>query len=336
MTLSDLIRQALERRQSHLPSWTSEGNDSFRIFHGVSEGRPGLNIDRYGPLTLAQIASRLPLDEQERAQVLTAFSTEPLVLARREGSRLELEWESSPGLWNSRFWCRELGLEFALDLSIANRDPQLFLDFRAAKRALKQRLSDWTGPASIANLFAYTCSISCHAAQAGAQEVVSVDFSAGNLQWGRRNFRRNALPVDGEFWEMDCMAALWAWSGNQKALSRHKGRSSGPALTPRQFSVVIVDPPVFSKGKYATVDLIRDPETVFGPAWDIVEPGGLLVAANNSAKVVRDEFQARLLKMMEKRSGANSVDLEWIETDADFPSFDSEHPLKVAFCRKLS
>jgi hypothetical protein len=32
-----------------------EDTDAWRIFHGVTEGRPGLSIDRYGPLLLAQI-----------------------------------------------------------------------------------------------------------------------------------------------------------------------------------------------------------------------------------------------------------------------------------------
>ena len=335
MSLSLTIRQAIERRAVMLAKWESEGTNCYRLFHGVCEGRPGLNIDRYGSLVCVQVASRLPLESQELASVLECFEGQPVVCAERQGSRLERIAESTPGLWNSRFWCRELGLEFAIELSQANRDPQLFLDFRAAKRELKRQLSGWSGPVSLVNLFAYTCSISCHAAHAGAGEVFSVDFSAGNLSWGQRNLRRNELSMKGEMLEMDCMAALWAWSNNQKALSRHR-RRSGPKLQPRQFSVVVVDPPAFSKGKFATVDLVRDPETVFGPAWDIVEPGGLLVAANNSAKVSRDEYEARLRKMMEKRSGSNPVEIAWIQADQDFPTFDNDHPLKVAFCRKLS
>ncbi len=332
-SFSQQLEQADLHRRTIIPQLLEEGTDCYRVFHGVSEGRPGLSVDRYGPLFLVQVSSRLPLEVAELALLKSHYSSQPMIIACRHGKRLELQWESVPELWKSRFFCRELGLEFILELSQANRDPQLFLDFRAAKRHLRRQLQEFKPVVSVLNLFAYTCSISCHAAAAGAEEVVSVDFSARNLQWGQRNFRRNALKIRAEFLECDCVAALWAYTGHQRALSRHKA-SARPKLTPRQFSVVVVDPPAFSKGKFATVDLINDPETVFGPAWEAVAPGGWLVAANNSAQVKRGEFESRLRRMIEKRSGHHEVEMHSVVPDPDFPSFDGEPPLKVAFCRK--
>lgn len=334
--MSNLFQQltcADRHRRTLITQLLNEGTDCYRLFHGVSEGRPGLSVDRYGSLILVQVASRLPLEPPELDILKSYFPSLPMVIAGREGARLELQWESVPGLWSSRFQPRELGLEFALQLSRAHRDPQLFLDFRAAKRRLRGQLRGWGQAVSVLNLFAYTCSLSCHAAAAGAEEILSVDFSAGNLQWGQRNFRRNALSARAEFLECDCIAALWALTGHQRALSRHKA-SARPKLAPRQFSVVVVDPPAFSKGKFATVDLVKDPETVFGPAWDAVAPGGLLVAANNSARVKREEFESRLRRLVEKRSGEKELEIQWVAPDIDFPSFDGEPPLKVAFCRK--
>ena len=332
-SLLERLEIAERQRTALVSTLQEEGTDCYRLFHGVSDGRPGLTVDRYGPVYLASLSERLPLDEVESQHLQSFLADRPCLTARRSGPRLELVSESSTGLWESRFHCRELGMEFAIELARANRDPQLFLDFRAAKRAVRSVIAAAVGPVSVLNLFAYTCSVGCHAASAGAREVFNVDFSGGNLAWGQRNFRRNGLSLETEFLELDCVAALWAWSGNQKALSRHRA-SSRPALSPRQFSVVVVDPPAFSKGKFATVDLVNDPETVYGPAWQVVAPGGVLVAANNSAKMKREVFEARLRRMFAKRSGHSEVEIDWVSPDSDFPSFDSEPPLKVAFCRK--
>lgn len=336
MSLTLQLETALHRRSDAIAGWAEEGTDCYRIFHGAVEGRPGLSVDRYGPLALAQVAGSSPLSEEE-GRALEAFLAGlggATVVAAREGSKLRLLAESSAGVWSSTVWCRELGLEFAIDLSRAHRDPQLFLDFRAAKRALRKALVELGDSVSVLNLFAYTCSVSCQAAQAGAREIWSADFSAGNLGWGQKNFRRNRLACHAQFVEEDCIGLLWALTGNRKALSRRRALKT--TFGPRTFQLVVADPPVLSKGKFAAVDLVRDPETVFGPAWEVVAPGGLLIAANNSAKVTRLEFEERLTKMFAKRSHTGACrSLHWISPDQDFPSFDGQYPLKVAFCWKV-
>lgn len=334
MKLSCKFAEARLARQSLLADCHAEDTDAYRLFHGVADGRPGLSVDRYGPLWLAQNSLSSPLSPQEDAELdeFLASLGGPAVVAGRQGARLSLLRETAPGAWSSTFWCREMGLEFAIQLSHARRDPQLFLDFRAAKRAVRRAVADLGARPAVLNLFAYTCSVSCHAVAAGAGEAWSADFSAGNLAWGQKNFRRNRLE-GGKFLEEDCIGLLWALTGKGKGASRRKAlKGSYPART---FPLVVADPPAFSKGKFAAVDLVRDPETIFGPAWDVVAPGGILVAANNSARVPRSEFEQRLLRLFEKRQeNGGCASLEWVEPDADFPSFDGEPPLKVALCRK--
>ncbi len=59
-----LLETALQRRKPLLEALHAEGTDCFRLFHGVAEGLPGLTIDRYGPLLLAQ-TFREPLSPDE-------------------------------------------------------------------------------------------------------------------------------------------------------------------------------------------------------------------------------------------------------------------------------
>jgi 23S rRNA (cytosine1962-C5)-methyltransferase len=333
MSLLRDLRAACQRRAEMSATWVLEDTDCYRLFHGVAEGRPGLSIDRYGPLLVAQCRSTQPLDDQERSATLEFLEgqEQPFILACRDGASLVCDGESTSGLWNSTFWCRELGLEFAINLSRAHRDPQLFLDFRSSKRALLRALAGLGPEPSALNLFAFTCSVSAHLLKAGAGPVWSVDFSSGNLNWGMKNFRRNRLDVSApraRFLPEDCVGLLWALTGKRKL---RKGLKS--PVAPRTFSVVVVDPPVWSKGRFAAVDMVRDPETVLAPAWEVVSAGGLMLASNNSAQVSREQFRSRLERLLEKRGGCAS--LEWILPDADFPSFDGEPPLKVALCRKL-
>ena len=63
-----LLEKALARRKDLLEKLHSEGTDSYRLFHGISEGRPGLSVDRYGPLVLAQ-TFREPLSPGETASL---------------------------------------------------------------------------------------------------------------------------------------------------------------------------------------------------------------------------------------------------------------------------
>lgn len=50
----------------------------------------------------------------------------------------------------------------------------------------------------VLNTFSYTCAFSVAAAVGGAAEVTSVDVSGRYLDWGKRNFELNDIPLGGE------------------------------------------------------------------------------------------------------------------------------------------
>ena len=62
MTLTRLLDAALEHRRDLLARCAAADTDAYRVFHGGAEGRPGLTLDRYGALVLAQ-TFRAPLDD---------------------------------------------------------------------------------------------------------------------------------------------------------------------------------------------------------------------------------------------------------------------------------
>ena len=48
------VIEAIQRRASLREQLHKENTYAYRLFHGAVEGIPGLCIDRYGPLILAQ------------------------------------------------------------------------------------------------------------------------------------------------------------------------------------------------------------------------------------------------------------------------------------------
>ena len=339
--MNENLVAAYQRRESLIRRLVNERTDCYRLFHGAAEGRPGLTVDAYGPLTLAQVSHRSPLESSELDELLSLYQElrpGPCVICERREGKLILLRESLPGAWSGLYWCREFGSELAVQLDRARRDPQIFLDFRACKRWLIEELKSRGEGSSVLNLFAYTCSVSVHCAQAGVRELWSADFSKNNLNWGEKNFRRNRLKCGKyRFLELDCIGLLWALTGKAKAL-KSKGNKAKKFLDipARGFDIVVADPPSFSKGKFANVDLNRDPESVYSPAWGCVRPGGVLVATNNSAKSTLPQFLEKIRSMLKKQEPSQAcAEIRCLQPDIDFPSYDGNSPLKVVLCRKL-
>ncbi len=113
---------------------------------------------------------------------------------------------------------------------------------------------------------------------------------------------------------------------------RHRGvpaPSNYPRLKPRQFDLVILDPPRWAKSPFGTVDLIRDYPSVFKPALLATAPGGRLLCTNNVAQVKRDDWLDQLRRSATK-AGRPIKAIDLIEPEEDFPSFDGQPPLKMA------
>jgi len=65
-----LLKDALQAREELLSRLHDEKTSLLPPFHGTTEGKPGLTIDRYGPLVLVQ-TFRDPLPQAERESLET-------------------------------------------------------------------------------------------------------------------------------------------------------------------------------------------------------------------------------------------------------------------------
>jgi 23S rRNA (cytosine1962-C5)-methyltransferase len=330
VSLESLVGGALACREPLFAKLEAEGSDCYRLFHGAAEGRPGLAVDRYGEVLLVQ-TWRDPLGAGDLAAIEDLIGSHfglPLssVWNHRGGDKKRpfSDWHAAPDLSSSE--ASEGGLRFAVDPRHGGRDPLFFLDFRAARRQLR---SDCAG-CTVLNLFAYTCTVGVAALAGDASSVLNVDFARSALAVGRANASRNGY---GEEQAQDlCGDALLVT--RQLAGLPVKGRGGRrqrfAPLAARQFDRVVLDPPRWATSRFGAVDLVRDYPGVFKPALLATRPGGKMLVANNVAAVALDDW-LEVLERCASKAGRPIQNLRVIPPDDDFPSFDGQHPLKLAW-----
>ena len=331
---TSLLEQALSRRKDLLEKLHSEGTDSYRLFHGITEGRPGLSVDRYGPLVLAQ-TFREPLSPGETASLedcLRGLLPFPLLFAynhRGSGFHRSFEpWHQPSASALEELECREAGLRFPIRARHRGLDPWLFLDLRAGRRALRESAQG----KSVLNLFAYTCSAGICAAAAGASEVWNADFASSSLEVGRRTARLNGIAEERfRLIEEDCIPLTRQLAG-LTAGGRRSRKRKFQRFSPRSFDLVFLDPPAWAKGPFGAVDVADDYPSLFKPAVLAAKPGGLVIATNHVSSVALDAWVAALERCALK-AGRPLRSIRSIEPDGDFPSFDGNPPLKTLLCK---
>jgi 23S rRNA (cytosine1962-C5)-methyltransferase len=263
---------------------------TYRLVHGSSDRWPGWYVDRLGSYLLSQGAKPNTQAQKtklaELAQLVHAtaayhkqLSTSPCKRNHEESSP-QLEFgEPAP----KRFSILENGLHF--DLSFAEGySVGIFLDQRDNRRRLLDRhiaagfpLFEDTPQDSVPemlNTFAYTCGFSVCAARAGLR-TTSLDLSKKYLEWGQRNFRANQIdPASHDF----IFGDVFDWLGR----FRKKGR---------QFDIVLVDPPTFSRSKESGVFRVeKDYSKLIAATLPLLKSRGILFASCNSANWPVEDF----------------------------------------------
>ncbi|NTV96239.1 MAG: class I SAM-dependent rRNA methyltransferase [Thiobacillus sp.] len=333
--LAGLLAAAFTARTELMARLLAEQTDAYRLFHGSVEGVPGLTVDRYGDLILAQTFHR-PLTVDELATLLAFYGQALSGLAvvyndrSQANSRIAnpLEGEMKIAAHTPRV-IHEMGVAYHFQARHAGQDPWLFLDLRAGRRRV---MAEAEGK-SVLNLFAYTCGVGIAAAKAGAGFVVNVDFAESSLEVGKENARLNDLAIRPRFIQSDVFAAVRQYAGlGQPKVVRGKRLPPFPELEPRRFDLVFLDPPRYAKSPFGVVDLVNDYPALFKPALLATAEGGSLICCNNVAEVEREAWLEQLQRSAAK-AGRTVRAAEWIPPEADFPSPDGKPPLKMVLLR---
>lgn len=334
-TLSPLLAHALESRNALIETLHEGQTDAYRIFHGTTEGWPGVTVDRYGPMLLVQ-SFHEPLADAQLATLrgfyANALPDMQLVYndrSQRNSRIANVLSEEALGEATTQHEVSELGVKYLFQARHEGQDPWLFLDMRAGRRRVMQEVAG----KSLLNLFAYTCGVGIAAAKAGARHVVNVDFSDTSLSIGKANAQINDLPIRVRFVKSDAFPAMRQLAGiGQAQIVRGKRMPAFPKLDKHAFDVVFLDPPRYAKSLFGVVDLVNDYPALFKPALLCTAEGGTLICCNNVAQVERDAWVDQLERSARK-VGRPIREIELIAPEADFPSPDGQPPLKIALLR---
>jgi 23S rRNA (cytosine1962-C5)-methyltransferase len=290
-----------------------EETDSFRNLHGGSDGLPGVYVDRYADFALAQTPK--PLTDQQSRTIADSFASTGLYQKiTTPHVRGKAPQESSPQHFSGAktagpYSIKENGARYEVSFS-EGYSVGIFLDQRDNRRRL---LANYVAPdfwvqdgglrnAEVLNTFAYTCAFSVCAALSGAR-VTSLDLSKKYLDWGRRNFQLNGIdPAGHDFIYGDVFDWLKRFAKKQ-----------------RQFDVVLLDPPTFSKSKESGIFRAEeDYPRLIADALKVLKPGGVLFASSNAARWTPEDFVTSVRAAIAK-SGRKILREQYVPQPPDFP-----------------
>ncbi len=263
------IREALARagRSVH-------GPDACRLIYGEADHLPGLIVDRYGDLLVIQLLTAGM--ERVRETILTALraATQPRAIYERNDASsrrlegLELRKGFAWGQGETGLWVREGDLSFFVEVAEGQKTG-FFLDQRENRQVVKGLASG----REVLDCFCYSGGFALNAATGGGASVIGIDLSAEAITWAERSAERNGLSSRCTFMIANAFDALRAFD--------REGR---------RFSMLILDPPAFTKGKEAVAGALRGYKEINLRAMKLLIPGGILVTCSCSYHVDAPTF----------------------------------------------
>jgi 23S rRNA (guanine2445-N2)-methyltransferase / 23S rRNA (guanine2069-N7)-methyltransferase len=171
---------------------------------------------------------------------------------------------------------REGGLSFEVDLT-RRLDCGIFLDDRDTRAMIRELAKPADGRRrAFLNLFAYTGTASCYAADGGAASTTTVDLSQTYLDWARRNMAANGFDgPEHEFVRADVLR--WVREARR---------------APRRWDLVFCAPPTFSNSSAMgrrSFDVQRDHVQLLIDVSRLLAAGGVAVFSCNLRTFSPDE-----------------------------------------------
>ena len=282
----------------------SKHTNALRLVHGESDGLPGLIVDRYADVVVAQFLSAGV--ERWRDAILDVLARLPgceAVFERSDADVRRLEGlEPRTGFVRGNREARrcpivEHGLQFRVDIE-AGQKTGFFLD----QRANRQRVRALAEGREVLDAFCYTGGFAIAALAGGAASVTAVDSSVAALEVARDNAAANgADPAKLAFEQADVFAF-------QRGL-RDRGRA---------FDLVILDPPKFAPTAAQAKNAARAYKDINLMALKLLKPGGLLATFSCSGGVSAELFQS-IVAGAAADAGGDARILERFGAAADHP-----------------
>jgi 23S rRNA (cytosine1962-C5)-methyltransferase len=269
------IMRSLAMREA-LPA--AKHSNALRLVHAESDGLPGLVVDRYADVLVAQfLAAGVERWRDPILDALVELTGCEAIYERSDAETRKLEGlEPRSGFVRgnraaSRCPIIEHGLNFRVDVEEGQKTG-FFLDQRDNRHRVRQLASG----REVLDGFSYTGGFAINALAGGAKRVLAVESSAPSLEVARENLAANAVDAAKiEFVQADAFAHL-------RTLRDRAAK----------FDLVVLDPPKFAPTAAQAKNAARAYKDINLLAFKLLRPGGLLATFSCSGGVDAALFQS--------------------------------------------
>ena len=288
----------------------------YRLVYGETDGLPGLVVDRYGEVLVAQFGTAGM--EALKATVLEALD----VLLKPKGIYLnneapvrELEglqaYTEEIGAVPDSVGIEEAGVRFDVPIKTGQKTGWFF-----DQRSNRDALSRYIAGKAVLDVYSYIGAWSLRALKAGAASAAALDSSATALEAAAHNATLNGMTLE-----------------TIKGQALDTMREMEPKQ--RRFDVVIVDPPALIKRKKDVEAGMSHYGAVNRAAIELLRTDGILVSCSCSHHLEAEALQ-RILLRESRAAGRRLQILEQGGQGPDHPvhaAIPETRYLKAFFCR---
>lgn len=304
-----------ERRLRHAWDYrkTAMGDDisCCRIIFGEADSFPGLTVDRFGEILVAQTLSLgierikgmlFPLlckiMEEDGQNIRGIYERNDVAIRELEGMSQGKGFFPIEGLPIPDYTCTEImenGIRYAVDFENGQKTG-FFLD----QKYNRQAVAHLSRGRKVLDCFTHTGSFGLNAAMGGAAHVHAVDISEDAIRMAQENAARNGLSERMSFEAVNVFDLL-------------------PTIRPKEYDFIILDPPAFTKSRKTIDSAFRGYKEINYRAMKLLPPGGYLATCSCSHFMTEELFQ----KMLREAAHDAGVRLRQIEARQQAP----DHPI---------
>ena len=304
------IRYALEYRR------TVMGGDfgCCRLIFGEADAFPGLTVDRFGDILVAQVLSLgterikdmlfellVQVLGEMGERVTAIYERNDVNLRTKEGMEEYKGFYGGAGLRTDLSGVTEItenGIRYSVDY-INGQKTGFFLDQKYNRLAIRQIAKGKT----VLDCFTHTGAFALNAAAAGAKLVNAVDISAEAVEMTRANAELNGLTGNMEFTKADVFDLL----------TELYNKGGHP------YDFIILDPPAFTKSSSTVKNAERGYKEINMKAMKLLGRGGYLATCSCSHFMTEPLFK----RMLHDAAADAGVSLRQIEARRQSP----DHPI---------
>ena len=288
---------------------------SCRFIFGEADLLPGLTVDKFEDYYVIQI-STLGMDKYRDIIVdilVNDFGAKGVYersdLATREIEGLEQTKGFLTEPFDTNVQITENGVKYIVDLENGQKTG-FFLDQKENRAAIHRICKD----KDVLDCFTHTGSFALNAGIAGAKSVLGIDVSQHAVHCATRNSKLNNLQDIVKFECHNAFDVLSSWSKEGK-----------------QFDVVILDPPAFTKSRNTINGAKRGYKEINLRGLKMVKPGGYFITCSCSHYMSEDLLKStineaahdarRILRQVEFRTQSADHPILWNSDESYYLKF---------------